>query len=245
MALREEYEKLGNWLFRWRSYLPLVLTGFFLVAIKTTPASEINSNPLFEFMCLLVSCSGLALRMYAVGCAPRGTSGRNVSEQRAETINQTGIYSLVRHPLYLGNFIIWIGLSLFTGAWWLVLVTAASCWLYYEKMMFAEEEFLRRKFGDKFLIWAEQTPLFFPESLGDWVAPKLPFSLKNAVRREYSGFNAIICVLCLIKLVKDTTAAEQLTVNGFWLAIFLVSFAIYLTLLFLKKKTNFLDVPGR
>ena len=134
---------------------------------------------------------------------------------------------------------------MFTGAWWLVLVTAGLCWLYYEKIMFAEEEFLRRKFGEKFLFWAKQTPLFFPESFADWTPPRLPFSFKNAAKKECSGFFAIISVLCLIKLVKDSTAAEQFTVDSFWLSIFLISLAIYLMLLFLKKKTKFLDIPGR
>jgi len=30
MALREELEKNGNYLFRWRSYFPLVMVGLFL-----------------------------------------------------------------------------------------------------------------------------------------------------------------------------------------------------------------------
>ncbi|MGB8874133.1 MAG: hypothetical protein WCC75_12145, partial [Desulfobaccales bacterium] len=45
------------------------------------------------------------------GLPPRGTSGRNTQGQVAETLNTTGIYSLVRNPLYLGNFLIWLGLS--------------------------------------------------------------------------------------------------------------------------------------
>lgn len=245
MALREEFERLGNWFFRWRSYLPLILTALFLMALKTNSSANIQSNSVFEFFCLLVSCFGLAIRMYAVGCAPRGTSGRNVREQRANTLNQTGIYSLVRHPLYLGNFIIWLGISLFTGSWWLVLITLVVFWFYYEKIMFAEEEFLRRQFGDAYLKWAERTPAFFPTKLHFWKPPHVPFEFKNALRREYSGFFAIISIFGLMKLVKDSIAANEVVVDGMWLIIFLLGLAIYLILIFLKKKTDFLKVEGR
>ena len=114
MALREEFERTGNWLFRWRSYLPLLLVGLFLVALTNFryPIGSYELDRNWKIICLLISFSGLALRMYVVGCVPRGTSGRNVTEQRAEVLNTTGIYSLVRHPLYLGNFLIWFGIIL-------------------------------------------------------------------------------------------------------------------------------------
>ncbi|GAI74444.1 unnamed protein product [marine sediment metagenome] len=34
---------------------------------------------------------------------------------------------------------------------------------YYERIIFAEEEFLRKTFGDSYLKWAEQTPTFLPK----------------------------------------------------------------------------------
>lgn len=245
MALREEFEQLGNWFFRWRSYLPLVLAIFFIIALTNAPNSSVQFNRAFEFLCVLISFMGLAIRMYAVGCAPRGTSGRNISEQRADSLNKTGIYSLVRHPLYLGNFFIWIGVSLFTGTWWVVLITAFVFWFYYEKMMFAEEEFLRRQFGEAYLSWAERTPAFWPTKPHLWKPPHLPFTFKNALRREYSGYFAIISIFSLMKLVKDIVAAEQLVIDGLWLTIFLFSLALYLTLMYLKKKTTLLDIHGR
>jgi hypothetical protein len=41
MALKEEFERVGNWLFRWRSYLPLLLAGIILTGME-----NFGSDPL-------------------------------------------------------------------------------------------------------------------------------------------------------------------------------------------------------
>lgn len=247
MALREEFERTGNWLFRWRSYLPLFLIGLFLVALTSFryPVDSHGWDQAWEIFCLLLSFSGLVLRGYIVGCAPRGTSGRNVKEQRAEVLNTTGIYSLVRHPLYLGNFLIWLGIILSVRLWWFIAVSILIFWLYYEKIMFAEEEFLRKKFGNSFLEWADKTPAFFPIKLNLWRKPELSFKFKNALRREYSGFFAIISAFTALEVVEEQIVEGQFQLDLMWTIIFGVGLVTYLTLMFLKKKTKLLDVEGR
>ena len=63
------------------------------------------------------------------------------------TLNTSGLYSVVRHPLYLGNYLMWLGVALFSRTWWAPVIVSLVFWLYYERIMFAEEEFLRRQFG--------------------------------------------------------------------------------------------------
>src|SRR5208337_1596675 len=124
MALQEEFESLGNRFFRWRSYLPLFMAVLFLAALLSQPGAASPDHPdrPWQTGCLLVSLAGLVLRFFTVGFAPRGTSGRNTLSQVAETLNTTGMYSLVRNPLYLGNFLIWLGLSLFIKVWWCTVI---------------------------------------------------------------------------------------------------------------------------
>jgi hypothetical protein len=40
MALREDIEKQGNWLFRWRSYLPLLVMPLFIIALRQAKVLE-------------------------------------------------------------------------------------------------------------------------------------------------------------------------------------------------------------
>ncbi len=117
----------------------------------------------WPLICFGISLTGLAMRAYIVGCAAPGTSGRNRGAQVAESLNTTGAYSLVRHPLYFANAIMWLGPLLYPRSFWPALVLVLVFWLYYERIMFAEEEFLRGKYGQAFLDWAARTPAFLPK----------------------------------------------------------------------------------
>ena len=94
MALREEFENTGNWLFRWRSYSPLIMIGIILLAMRDYQPSEHREvlDYLWEGVCLLVSFFGLGIRMFTTGHTPRGTSGRNTRKQIADTLNTRDIY---------------------------------------------------------------------------------------------------------------------------------------------------------
>jgi len=116
MALIHSFEKSGNFLFRKRGQIPVIL---FLLVIPvlyyTNPSmlSEITRISL-TYVAMLVSLCGFIIRAIAIGTTPKGTSGRNTNEQVAESLNRTGIYSTSRHPLYLGNYFMWIGIVIFT-----------------------------------------------------------------------------------------------------------------------------------
>lgn len=158
MALQEEMEKQGVWLFKYRSFLPLIilLIGTVLfIRTEMYPETFILKNTAyeiyFEMFCLFISLIGLAIRIDIVGYTPKNTSGRNTSEQIADTLNTTGMYSIVRHPLYIGNFLMWLGVSMLAGNFWFIIAFCLLYWVYYERIMFAEEQFLRKKFGQQYL----------------------------------------------------------------------------------------------
>ena len=114
MALVHELEKSGNWLFRRRSWLPVVFIAAGIAALYLTNRQAIIFNLTPELLFLGVSLLGEAVRVYTVGHAAKNTSRRNtVAGQIADELNTTGIYSLVRHPLYIGNFLMWLGPVLF------------------------------------------------------------------------------------------------------------------------------------
>lgn len=109
MALLQELEKQGNFLFRYRSYFPLLLLplAFWVYSYMISRNPELFSATgitMLEIISISTCLLGLIIRICTVGFTPANTSGRNTAEgQVADTVNTTGIYSIVRHPLYLGN----------------------------------------------------------------------------------------------------------------------------------------------
>lgn len=89
MLLEERLKKQGGRLSRFREVLPLVVRA------------------------LLVSFFGLAVRVRPAGHTPDRTSDRRTAEgQVADEPNTTGIYSVMRNPLYVGDLFKWPGIAL-------------------------------------------------------------------------------------------------------------------------------------
>lgn len=241
MALLKEYIDSGNYLFRKRSFIPLVMY-IFATAVIILDADDVIYEPdlLWSVACLIISLSGLAIRVMVVGTVPGGTSGRNTKKQLARTLNTKGIYSVVRHPLYLGNFLMWLGLIIYTGNLWFILASVLLYWIYYERIMFAEEDFLKQKFGDDFHEWAAQTPAILP-GFKNWKRPELNFSVRKVIRREYRGLFAVILSFVYINLLKNYMINETFRLPQYWVVLLIIGAVVFVTIHLLKKQTRLLD----
>jgi len=245
MTLYDEMVRSGTFLFRWRSYLPLLFLPVFVLALDNfnyLGESE-TLDLLWEVFCGAVAASGLSLRALTVGYVPAHTSGRNTTQQKAGTLNTTGMYSIVRHPLYLGNFLIWLGVALFAHTWWLVLIAILAFWVYYERIMFAEEEFLRKTFGAEFEEWAGRTPAVVP-AFRNWKPPMLPFSWKTVLARENPSLFATVVMFFLLEVTGDFFAGKMPRVDLGWILLLSAGLVVYAVLWWMKKH-NLLFVDGR
>jgi protein-S-isoprenylcysteine O-methyltransferase Ste14 len=251
MALQEEFESQGNWLFRYRSFLPLIILviGWMLYLRRELHPEEFTLyspelDTYFLAAGLGVGLLGLFIRIYTVGHTPRNTSGRNTKEgQVADTLNQTGIYSLVRHPLYLGNYLMWLGPAVYTGHVWFMIGFTFMYWVYYERIMFAEEQFLRKKFGKTYLDWSAKVPAFVPK-LSGFVKPEYSFSWKKVLRKEKNGLFALFTIFCAFDISGELLKHED-QFNPFLLVMTGVTGVLYLILKLLKKKTAVLTEADR
>lgn len=248
MELREYLEKTGNLLFRWRSYLPLIVVPFSLIALRESDQlKHIAGNTaeqIWETFSLLISFTGLFVRCMVVGFTPGGTSGRNTSKQIADTLNTKGLYSLCRHPLYLGNFLIFTGILLFVQVWWFAMISVLAFWLHYERIMLAEEAYLRAKFNDAFAEWAGKTPAFFPD-FSNWIPTDLHYSFRNTLKREYTAFFLSTASFSLSHILMDSFQKDRLEIDILWVIFFFAGLSVYTVLRFLKRHSKILNVEGR
>lgn len=246
MTILNNFVKQGNFLFRYRSYFPLIL---FVLAVPFVFMSlrSLNITPyvsIINMLSLFICALGFAIRGYAIGTTPKGTSGRNTKQQVAEQLNTTGIYSVVRHPLYLGNYLIWLGIVVFTYSPLFVLVFSLLFWIYYERIMAAEEDFIGSKFGDAFMNWAARTPAFLP-SFKNNTKGLVPFSIITVLRREYSGFLATVISYTYIDYLRLYLSDEN--VLEFRVSLYVLAIAMIITLLLrtLKHHTRVLTEKDR
>jgi protein-S-isoprenylcysteine O-methyltransferase Ste14 len=246
MILRERIERQGNWIFRYRSYLPLAIILIIAIAMRdyTYFRNDYKLDLLWELGCLFIAFTGLAIRMYTIGYVPKGTSGRNTQKQVADVLNTTGIYSVVRNPLYLGNFLMWFAVGLLTRAWWVSALIIMVFYAYHERIIFAEEEFLRRKFGEEFLRWASVTPAFIP-NFKLWVSSDREFSLNTVIKREYHGFFGIILIFSFLEAMRNYSVQNIFQMDFIGSHVLWASVAVYLVLRLLTRYTHILEVEGR
>ena len=262
MALIQTMEATGAKLFKYRGQIPVLI---FVLAIPGLAASfntdlaeswyfNPTASTLTVAIAFLTSLCGLALRAYTVSTTPKGTSGRNTASQVANTLNTKGIYSVVRHPLYLANYLIWLGVLIYSRNLFVIIIVSLVYWIYYERIMMAEEAYLRGKFGDEFEEWAAKVPAFLPK-WSRFEGGMLQFSWKTFVRREYAtwlstvySYLATDWILYQLWRLQMESCYGKLKGNYitnhaaiFWIAVTYTIIALIIKLI--KHKTTWLDAP--
>ena len=207
MTIKKSLEISGNFLFKYRGHIPLIVFFLLVPVAFLTPYDKYSSykglDVIILFISLFLISLGHLIRARTVGRRSIQTSGRNRSHQVAKVLNKTGWYSLVRHPLYFGNYLIWLGLAIFLSNFWFIIILSLFFWIYYERIMYAEEVFLEGKFGDEFQDWASKTPSFFP-SFKNYVPNLCPFSWRIVVKNEYPGIISSATSFLFILILKRT-----------------------------------------
>ena len=205
MTIKKSLEVSGNFLFKYRGHIPLIVFVLIVPISFFTPyktyAFYNGLNETILFTALFLIFSGHLIRARTVGKRTIQTSGRNRSHQVAQVLTKTGWYSLVRHPLYFGNYLIWLGLAIFLSNFWFLVILSLLFWIYYERIMFAEEIFLEEKFGGEFTEWASKTPSFFP-SFKNYRPNDSLFSWRIVAKNEYPGIISSATSFLFILILK-------------------------------------------
>ncbi len=237
MALQQQMVADGNLLFRYRGVLPvLILIPALLVRMFTLPDLWMQPHvQLITILAYMISFAGLVLRFIIVGYAPLRTSGRNTQEQIADCLNSTGMYSLCRHPLYLGNFLMWLGAAILTFNTWFIGLFLLVYWLYYERIMLAEEAYLRGKFGEAYENWADSRPSFIP-ALEKWVPYQQSFRFYKALYQEKTGFLWLNLIFWAFTTIPFNHLENSISLHNPWALLLLFSIVLYIILKLTRRK---------
>jgi protein-S-isoprenylcysteine O-methyltransferase Ste14 len=249
MLIRDSFREQGATLFRLRSSLPLLLLPLAALALRESEWLEQSYGDAiddwYDWLCIALSGAGLALRVAVAGFVPKRTSGRNTRKgQVADMLNTTGLYAVVRHPLYLANGAILAGFLLATGSLWFSLAGALACCLYYERIIFTEEEFLLRRFGASYRAWADVTPALVPRR-ATWQPPALPFCWRTAVKREYQTFCTAIATFAVLDYAEDAVALGRVEFEAETTYLLVTTALLFVAIRLVRKQTRWLHAEGR
>ena len=178
------------------------------------------------------------IRVLVVGYSFDKTSGRNTKSQLASKINKTGIYSLIRHPLYIGNFLIWLGASLITNNLYFVLFSIFFYWLIYIPIILAEEDYLIKKFKNEYKLYSLNVPAIIP-NFKKWIKPELNFNLRKVLLNEKNGLLGIFTIFYFFKVLDLYKKNESLFQLNTILLLFVFSLLFYFLIKIYQKINKF------
>jgi len=151
-AERRPSARIGAVLFRHRGWLPV---PFLLVPLLARGAM----GPRHWILGFALIVLGEAIRLAGVAAAGTVTRRRSRTVQRLVTY---GIFSWMRNPLYVGNFLIWMGFTVISGVLWFIPVAVVLFAIEYTLIVRYEEGVLESIFGQEYLAYKSRTPRWFP-----------------------------------------------------------------------------------
>ena len=184
--------RIGKFLFKFRSFTPLPLILLVFIFFK-----PLSASPIWTITGIVIACAGEVIRMIAVGYAHSGTSGRE-NFLKAESLNTTGLYSLVRNPLYWGNGLIFAGLLTVFAQPLALTVFIAFLFIQYHFIVLAEEEFLFQQHGQTYTDYCDRVNRWLPR-FNDYAHPGQRFDRRKVFFKENdSCFNLILAALLIL-----------------------------------------------
>jgi len=132
---------------------------------------------------------------------------------KMEKLTTSGPYAHVRHPLYLGTFLVMIGFLLMLNVNWIesLLLVAVVIGVIYKITIQKEEEMLINKFGNDYLEYKKHVPAFFPTFFpfkgGEKWGPSLKRYLKS---QEYKLFIWMIVLVIIFHLKQEIFIEKEI-----------------------------------
>jgi protein-S-isoprenylcysteine O-methyltransferase Ste14 len=151
--------RLGGWLFRKRTSIPLPIALFLLLI---PPDASSRSAGLILTGFALVA-AGEFVRLW--GVLHIGSVSRTRSERLGPLIDH-GPFAVVRNPLYIGNILLWLGFTVSAGFVWLAPIVFVLLALEYHAIVRWEERLLESRIGESYRRYLERVPRWIPNLAG-------------------------------------------------------------------------------
>ncbi|WP_141732104.1 methyltransferase family protein [Oligoflexus tunisiensis] len=187
---KETRVELGEWFFKARDYTPIPLIFLLLIFGHPTVKSATIG--------LLLIMLGELFRIYSVGFI--GTISRTRSQSTGQRLITEGPFSFVRNPLYVANFLITLGFTVFGGSLWLLALTVVLFVVQYYFIVAYEENLLLAKFGEEYEDYRMRVPRWIPDRWPNLDQMMWPDTFTPALKSEKRTLTTIFSLIFLLAL---------------------------------------------
>jgi protein-S-isoprenylcysteine O-methyltransferase Ste14 len=139
-----------------------ITIGYFLsFAIGITKLGRIHYWNTFFAIGMSLIVIGLVIRIHSI-LTLRQFFTYSVAQVENHKIIETGLYKFIRHPGYLGQLIIFIGISTSISNWLSILAMMLPITLAYLYRIKVEERFMIEQLGENYLTYQNRTKKLIP-----------------------------------------------------------------------------------
>ena len=140
----------------------LIAVGYLLsFSIGATKTGRIYHWDTFFAIGALLAIVGLIIRINAIVTLKQHFTYTVTAIEHHELI-ETGIYKYIRHPGYLGQIIIFIGISTSMSNWLSILLMLIPVLFGYIYRIRTEERFMTEQLGQKYIDYQKRTKRLIP-----------------------------------------------------------------------------------
>jgi len=202
-------------------YLPYIL----VILIELENFKNVNESIPFEIFCFLVTLFGVLIRVYAIAYSPQKiTSDKLITK---------GVYSIVRNPLYLGNFFIFFGITMMSQSWEIIITNSLLMLIFYSLVVLKEENVLYEKFKDEYALWAQKVNCFIP-SFKNYQKPDEKFNLKNVIINEHDTWLLVTVCFVGLEVIRGYFEVNKFFLVSIWAILLSVVFIFWAACKLLK-----------
>ena len=186
--------RLGGWLFRQRTWLPLPIAAA-LIVIPASPASSVRP---FWIAGLALIVAGEAIRFWSVHHI--GAISRTRSDRLGPLV-ASGPFAFVRNPLYIGNIALWAGFAVIAQLLWLAPAIVLLLAFEYHAIVRWEETLLAARLGEAYREYCRRVHAWLPSwQVRAASRPPTTFSWRQTLFSERGTLIAIAAGIVVLLL---------------------------------------------
>jgi steroid 5-alpha reductase family enzyme len=149
---------------------------------------------------LLVATVGQILRAVTIDLDYIVRGGRN-RQVYAEKLVTGGMFAHCRNPLYVGNFLVLVGLGLASCSTLFLVIAVPFFAFAYMAITLAEEAYLRRQFGSEFDEYCGRVNRFLPDFSGfSGTLHGMHYNWRRLLTAEYGSIYSWMAAMILVTL---------------------------------------------